>query len=144
MRHIPILILAVATLCAEDGPPAGQKPPKPNQEAIKAALEKAFTAGDADSSGKLTRTEFGVAAEAFHAAMQAAREKEKGADGSTTKKPAKPAPPAEALDKAFTTGDANSDAGLDAAEFAVAIKALRPPRGDKGDKGGDAPPPPKE
>ncbi len=132
MRHIPILLLAVAALCAEDGPPAGQKPPKPNPEAVKAALEKAFTAGDADANSKLTRTEFGVAAESFHAAMQAAREKN---GGDAAKKPAKPPAPAEVLDKAFATADANADASLDAAEFAVAIKALRPPKGDKGDKG---------
>lgn len=133
MRHFPILLLAVAALCAEETPPAGQKPPKPNQEAAKASLEKAFTAGDADANGKLTRTEFAVAAESFHAAMQAAREKN---GGDTAKKPAKPPAPADVLDKAFAAGDANADAGLDATEFAAAIKALRPPKGDKGEKGG--------
>jgi hypothetical protein len=147
MRHIPILILAVAALCAEDTTTTDQKPHKPNREAREAAIAKAFTTGDADADGKLTRAEFAVAAEAMHAARPVPPA---GKDGA--KPPAPPTASAEMLDKAFAAGDANADASLDKAEFAVALKALRPPRGDKG-KGGEqgdkgdqdrTPPPPRD
>lgn len=144
MRRLPLLLLAVAALCAEDAAPGGDnaKPHRPSREALQALIEKAFAAADTDSSGTLTRAEFTVAAETYRASRPAPPPK---ADDGKEAPPAPPKASAETLDKAFAAADANTDAALDKAEFAAALKALRPPRagrnGDKPGKPGDAPPP---
>lgn len=135
MRLIPILILATV-LCAEDGPPpAGRGGPSP--EAIKAAVEAAFKAGDTDASSTLTRAEFEAAAEAYRAAMpkrggrKDAPATDAPADTGSTGQAAPSGPPkptAAQLDAAFAAGDANADKALDKTEFEAAMKALRPPR----------------
>lgn len=132
------LVLAGSLLHAEDTPPAGGDA-KPSRENMKAMNEKAFTDADKNTDGKLDRAEFEVAA----AAITAARAERIKATG----RPVPPPPTAEVLDAAFKKGDANADSTLDKEEFGAALKALRPPRKDKGAEGappaeGAAPTPP--